>query len=209
MPLPQATWTKKSGSALTLTISMWAAIHLIEQSDINDYAPWHNRRPNPLSPSFTWEYFQTILADRTEIKVAKPQAFSWLTFGQVPFGARNEDSFRSRLSQVEGVDMAGQSFMQAVFGLTPGRVAAAMNQPQTSAYVIRLIELTPPDAQLLKEFQEQNSFLRYASVVLEEQQAIERTWKKKMLDAAGLTWEQTPVEPRRNAAAEPIETDDE
>jgi formamidopyrimidine-DNA glycosylase len=55
------------GSALTLTISMWAAIHLIEQSDINDHAPWRDRRPNPLDPAFNWDYFQTILADQTEI----------------------------------------------------------------------------------------------------------------------------------------------
>jgi len=72
------------GSALTLTISMWAAIHLLPQDGFDDYAPWQNRRPNPLNPAFTWEYFQTLLADPTEaatksvkrMMVSKPNVYS-------------------------------------------------------------------------------------------------------------------------------------
>jgi formamidopyrimidine-DNA glycosylase len=54
------------GSALTLTISMWAAIHLLEVDELDAFPAWHNHRSNPLSPAFTREYFQTILDDPAE-----------------------------------------------------------------------------------------------------------------------------------------------
>ncbi len=37
--------------------------------------------------------------------------------------------------------MPGQAFMREVFSLKAGDVAAAMNQPQTVAYVIRAVDL--------------------------------------------------------------------
>lgn len=55
------------GSALTLTISMWAAIHLVAEGELPAYPRWGSRRPTPLQDAFTWEYFQAeILANRDE-----------------------------------------------------------------------------------------------------------------------------------------------
>jgi hypothetical protein len=49
-----------------------------------DYAPWPKRRPYPLSLTFTWDYFQTILAHAakaatksvTRMMVSKPNVHS-------------------------------------------------------------------------------------------------------------------------------------
>ncbi|MHB9034844.1 MAG: DNA-formamidopyrimidine glycosylase family protein, partial [Anaerolineae bacterium] len=44
-------------SALSLTISMWAALQLIPAVDLEAFPRWSRRRPGPLAPDFTWEYF--------------------------------------------------------------------------------------------------------------------------------------------------------
>ncbi|MCE5259734.1 MAG: hypothetical protein LLG44_11885 [Chloroflexi bacterium] len=55
------------GSALTLTISMWAALQLVAVDEFASYTRWTRRRPHPLSPDFTWDYFSShILADQSE-----------------------------------------------------------------------------------------------------------------------------------------------
>ena len=57
------------------------------------------------------------------------------------------------ISEVEGVNMPGQAFMREVFSLKKGGTGAAMNQPQTVAYVIRVINFAPPTSVLLAEFE--------------------------------------------------------
>jgi formamidopyrimidine-DNA glycosylase len=88
------------GSALTLTISMWAAIHLLPQDSFADYTPWKNRRPNPLNPAFSWEYFQTILADPTEAatKSVKRMMVSKPNGSSVANGCLHDILFRAGLN---------------------------------------------------------------------------------------------------------------
>ncbi len=79
-----------------------------------------------------------FFADRPDIGVVQPEPFTWMTYGNV---ASSTSYAPPVVSEVEGVNMPGQAFMREVFSLKQGEVGAAMNQPQTVAYVIRAVDL--------------------------------------------------------------------
>jgi len=68
--------------------------------------------------------------------------------------------FRQQMQQPElkltdrvvGVDDPGPDFFRAAFGLRPGEVGTAMNNPETVCYVIRLVRLSPSREQLQAQF---------------------------------------------------------
>lgn len=133
-----------------------------------------------------------VFADRQDIRVVAPPPFSWLTFGSVPMGVQ------PRMSAVEGVTMPGSmpgtDFMQTTFTLTAGQLGVAMNQPQTVAYVIRMVELAPPEQVLVKSFEESDSIYRWISMAMEDQHQIDQAWKEEIKTAAGFKWERKPTE---------------
>ena len=81
--------------------------------------------------------------------VLEPPAFTWLTRGAMPMG-----SGAPMLNVVEGVQYAGQEFMQAVFALKPGEVGVAVNTPRTVAYVVRIVSESPSEEQRRTQFVE-------------------------------------------------------
>jgi hypothetical protein len=72
-------------------------------------------------------------------KVVEPLPFSWLTVGGTPlaFGGM------PRLSEVIGIPLAGNEFMEAVFSLEVGQSGVAINQPHTTVYVVRVVAEEP------------------------------------------------------------------
>jgi hypothetical protein len=116
----------------------------------------------------------------TDASVVTAGPFSWLTFGHVAAGSAPG---AARLSNVEGVDMAGEDFMKTVFGLEPGQVGAAMNAPQTVAYVIQLSELSPPQEMLWRQF-EKESFSKYQSVAIADVDKMRKAWLQGIKTAA-------------------------
>lgn len=85
---------------------------------------------------------EDVAAARGGLEVSKVGPFTWLDRGTAPFGSTPE------LSQPEGLSMPGEEVMKAVFGLEPGQVVTAFNEPRTVCYVIRLTGLEPGDDQL-------------------------------------------------------------
>lgn len=73
--------------------------------------------------------------------------FSWLSMGGMAMGGGGPV-----LSQPEGLSMPGDDFMRTVFSLEPGRTAVAFNEPKTVCYVIRLVSMEPPVAELQERF---------------------------------------------------------
>ena len=73
--------------------------------------------------------------------------FSWLSMGGMAMGGG-----APVLSQPEGLSMPGDDFMRTVFALEPGRTGVAFNEPKTVCYVIRLVSLEPPAADLQERF---------------------------------------------------------
>ena len=61
--------------------------------------------------------------------VVESGQFSWLTLGYLTNG-------RPQLSQVPGVEYAGNDFMRSVFELQQGEAGVAINNPETTAYLV-------------------------------------------------------------------------
>jgi hypothetical protein len=129
-----------------------------------------------------------VFADRPDLHVAMPPAFSWITFGNVALGS---SPGATRLSTPAGIDLPGDAFMRTVFRLEPGQVGVAMNAPQTVAYVIRLDQLTPSHDVLWKQF-EVDDFSKYASAAIGEQRQILQAWLNELKTSANLQWKQKP-----------------
>ncbi|MFO0883730.1 MAG: hypothetical protein U0894_06005 [Pirellulales bacterium] len=77
-----------------------------------------------------------VVADKT--KVLTPPAFTWMTRGASPFGGG-----RPTLSQVVGVELAGDDFMKSVFSTPVGKATVAPDQSNTIAYVVCAISEEP------------------------------------------------------------------
>ncbi len=101
--------------------------------------------------------------------------------------------------------MPGPAFMRTVFDLTKGDVGVAMNEPQTIAYVIRVIDFEPSLDTLLGRFKHE-TFRSYETVSLEDQLEMMRAWRKEFRANAGLKWEPRPQKPS-NQPAQPEEPD--
>lgn len=127
-------------------------------------------------------------ADRPDLKVLTPPAFSWITFGNVPLGSAPG---AARISTVPGLEYAGGEFMRTVFRLEPGRIGVAMNAPKTIAYVVRPREFSPSHEVLWKEF-EVDDFAKYAPAASDDQQQILRAWIDEIQASAGVEWKRKP-----------------
>ena len=141
-----------------------------------------------------------VLADRKEFKVVRPEPFSWLTYGSVPQESSMFGMSQPRLNRIEGVEYPSTGFMETVFALTPGELGVAANAPETAYYVIRMVEVKPPDAGLFKSFVENDTFSRYAAVAFEDQKKVDKAWIDEIRATAGLKWAKKPTD--RRAAAE-------
>jgi len=128
--------------------------------------------------------FEMLLGGNTALKAAKIAAFTWLSTG--PNG-------QPVLSQPEGVQMPGEDFMEAVFGLEPEQTAVAFNEPRTVCYAIRLDAVEPPAAELREKFLEAKSDPRRIGAVAQgEFSRSFGDWLTGLEKRYGLTWIRQP-----------------
>jgi hypothetical protein len=125
-----------------------------------------------------------VFTGQPDLKVTETAPFSWLTTGNVP-----QDPFGSqpRLSEVDGVEHAGEAFMKAVFGLSPGEIGVASNNPQDTYYVVRLVDYDRPTEELRNEFATEPP-TRYMSVADVDRREIYRTWLADLEREAKVHW---------------------
>ncbi len=124
-----------------------------------------------------------LFGSQETLKVTETQPFSWLTFGNVPA----QPGARPRLSEVEGVDLPGPAFMKTVFGLSADGVGVTLNEPQDTAYVVRLVDFEPSLDELRDAFaREQPS--RYLAAAFDDQRQIYETWIKDLNAEADVHW---------------------
>jgi hypothetical protein len=88
------------------------------------------------------------IAGREGLEIIEPAEFSWMTVGMTPFGGGGQPS----LSAVDGVEGAGNDFMQAVFRLKEGDTGVAANQAETAVYVVRIVSESPPESERREQF---------------------------------------------------------
>jgi hypothetical protein len=128
--------------------------------------------------------FEMLLGGNTALKAAKIAPFTWLSTG--PNG-------QPVLSQPEGVQMPGEDFMEAVFGLEPEQTTVAFNEPRTVCYAIRLDAVEPPAAELREKFLEAKSDPRRIGAVAQgEFSRSFGDWLTGLEKRYGLTWTRQP-----------------
>jgi hypothetical protein len=135
---------------------------------------------------------KAVFADREGLTVAQTPAFSWLTRGT----ANADNRAPLRLSAVEGVESPGADFMHEVFSLGVGSVGEAMNQPQTVAYVVRVVHLDPP-RELLRNGFLADPFALYNEVAQDDMAEVAQAWLKGIEAESNLTWKDSEAERRR------------
>jgi hypothetical protein len=128
--------------------------------------------------------FEMLLGGNTALKAAKIAPFAWLSTG--PNG-------QPVLSQPEGLQMPGEDFMEAVFGLEPEQTTVAFNEPRTVCYAIRLDAVEPPAAELREKFLEAKSDPRRIGAVAQgEFSRSFGDWLTGLEKRYGLTWTRQP-----------------
>ncbi|MEX2172776.1 MAG: hypothetical protein WD872_00355, partial [Pirellulaceae bacterium] len=123
-------------------------------------------------------------------QVISPPAFSWLSTGSTPFGYGGQ----AQLSDVTGIEMAGQDFMRGVFDLQPGEAGIAPNQPHNTVYVVRVIGQDPPDEQLRTQFLESGMNFQVMNVAQNEMIGTAVGWYEGLEEEMDLVWQQPAVQ---------------
>jgi hypothetical protein len=124
-----------------------------------------------------------LFGKQAGMKVIEPAPFSWLTVGNVP----TQPNSLPRLSEIEGLDQAGEDFMKMVFGLQPGGAGVAFNTPQDVVFVARVVEFEPSEEQLRDEFARENPN-RYMAAANDDRRAIFQTWIADLNKEANVHW---------------------
>ncbi|MBI3463722.1 MAG: SurA N-terminal domain-containing protein [Planctomycetes bacterium] len=122
--------------------------------------------------------------------VAETNRFSWLTLGSSPLMMGRPEP---RLSEVDGVEAAGNEFMRTVYSLNENEVGVAMNYPQTIAYVVRLVEGVPDDflkTQFMAAAAANYQSFAFASEI--DTQPVVEAWRKAVDEEAGVEWKREP-----------------
>ena len=128
--------------------------------------------------------FEMLLGGDTSLAPLKVGPFAWLSAGA---------GGQPALSQPEGIQMPGEAFMAAVFGLEPDQTTAAFNEPQTVCYAIRLESFAPPTPELREKFLESRSDpRRIAAVAQGEFSRSFGDWLEGLERRYGLTWVRQP-----------------
>jgi hypothetical protein len=110
--------------------------------------------------------------------------FPWLTYGNVPPSMARG---LPELGEVQGVEFPGDELMATAYRLDVGEVGVAMNQPETTAFVIRPVTFEPPDEQLWELFLGDN-FQKYQGAAVRAQVRIAQAWREELHQEAGLEW---------------------
>lgn len=133
----------------------------------------------------------TSLADAAAARggqeVVKAGPFTWLDRGTAPFGSTPD------LSQPDGLAMPGEEFMRAVFGLEPGDVAVAFNEPKTVCYVVRLVGLEPAEPQLRELFlAAARDPRRLVAAAEEDATGVFTRWMRSVEQRHEVSWKREP-----------------
>jgi hypothetical protein len=129
-----------------------------------------------------------VFENREGLEVTDTGPFTRMTLGNMAF---DPESSVPRLSTVHAVESAGEEFMNVVFGMSPGDVKVALNQPQDIAYVVQLEKFSPEREVLEREFLLE-PYQKYAQVAGEDQYKLYLAWTMTLEKDAGVDWIEQP-----------------
>lgn len=133
-------------------------------------------------------------AESLEAAIAGDETLQSLTVG--PFFWMNPQAALSgivQVSQPTGIVLPGDEFMAKVFALRPGEVGVAFNEPKTVCYVIRLIDVEPPEEKLKERFTARRGDPQLVAVAAQEARmnAFQR-WLEGLEARYDLEWKRQP-----------------
>jgi hypothetical protein len=128
--------------------------------------------------------FKEAFANQPDLKVSETDWFSWMTLGNVPF---DPSGGQPRLSEVEGVEYPGASFMREIFSLAGGGIGVTSNEPENTFYVVRLADYEKPLDELRNDFAGERQPI-YLTVARPDQRRIYEGWLADVEKDAGVKW---------------------
>ncbi|MDA1052484.1 MAG: hypothetical protein O3C40_18665 [Planctomycetota bacterium] len=126
------------------------------------------------------------LSEHDGLEVIQPAPFSWMSTGSTPFGGAGAPT----LSQVDGVEAAGNDFMKAVFSLKPGEVGVAVDQPQAMVYVVRIAAETPSEEILKEQFLASGVTPEMSQIAYSEIEDVWQDWYKDLEQEMNVKWKE-------------------
>jgi hypothetical protein len=117
------------------------------------------------------------------LTVVHPPTFTWLSRPQ------GRSFAAPGITDVEGIEHAGEEFMRTVFDLAEGEVGVAPDAPEKTYYVVRAEVMQPaPRSDLLRE-----DFFGFMSEYQQVAQQLDRTEQtdlaRRLIQEAGVKWE--------------------
>jgi hypothetical protein len=123
-----------------------------------------------------------------ERKVAETNQFSWMNRGFLPANMGGMPT----LSSVENVEHAGNDFMESVFGLKPGEVSTAVNQPHTVVYVVRVKSEFPSEDALREQFLQTGNSGELQQIAMVDKMDLRRDWIEAIRRDLNVQWARDP-----------------
>jgi hypothetical protein len=149
--------------------------------------PLAKKRAQEIATAANDKSLADAIKGREGLAAASVGPFTWLTRGTAPFGSGPV------LSDPDGIEMAGRSFMEAVFGLEPGETTVSFNEPETVCYAIRLVAYEPDDATLQGRFRDATTDPRRLAALAEgETREVYERWLADIERKSGVTWLRSP-----------------
>ena len=124
------------------------------------------------------------LSTHDDLEIIQPAPFSWMSTGSTPFGGAGAPT----LSQVEGVEAAGNEFMRSVFSLKKGEVGVAVDQPEAIVYVVRIAAETPSDEMLKEQFLSSGVTPEMSQIAFVEIEDVWQDWYKNLEQEMNVKW---------------------
>ena len=119
--------------------------------------------------------------------VVTTDLFSWLSTGLNPSGMGAPG-----ISNVQGVEGIGPSFMESVFALDQGEAGVAINQPENVVYVVKIVIESPTEEVLRQRFLESGVTFEVSSIANEDNIQLQRQWYEDLEREFGVVWRRPP-----------------
>jgi len=149
--------------------------------------PLAEKRAKEIAAAADGKTLAESVADRKELEVATAGPFTWLTRGTAPFGSAPV------IAQPDGLQMPGEEFMRAVFGLESGGTAVAFNEPRTICYAIRVASFEPAEETLQERFLDASTDPRRMAMVAEEEaRDVRDRWLADIERRYAVQWQRDP-----------------
>ena len=118
--------------------------------------------------------------------VVESGQFSWLTLGYLTNG-------RPQLSQIPGIQFAGNGFMRSVFDLKQGEAGVAINNPETIAYLVYIKSDESNPEGMRTTFFQNGLTTDIATIAFLERSRQSGEWYQEYEDQLNVKWLRTPL----------------